>query len=219
MALDYKTVQATAASQGSEIDAYCPECGRPWGEPTPERRRPSSPLPWRAVLLGVVGMYLAITFGPHAVRDYPRAVRDQAILQTTAECLARTGGQSYCAPSTPAPDGSTDLSLLVDQSAATRRKLVADLAATGSGVVFVLAGLGAPIRRWLQGRPPRRPLSALVALWGLAEVLLALGCLLVLALHVDLVALQLSQGRPLTRAALDRAADDVLTVISVITGT
>jgi hypothetical protein len=47
---------------------------------------------------------------------------------------------------------------------------------------------------------------------------LALVCLLVLAMYLDLVALQLSLGVPLAPETLDRAADDAVTIISVATG-
>jgi hypothetical protein len=218
MALDFKTLQAITASQPPGADVCCPECGRPWSEPPPERPRPSSSFPWRAVLLGIVGLYLAITLGPRAVRDYPRALRDRAIVEATAECLARTGGQSFCAPSNVAPDGSTDLSLLVDRSAATRRELEVDLAATTTGVVFGLAGLGAPARRRLRARPHRRSLSVMVALWGLGEAVLALVCFQVMALYLEVVALRLFEGAPLPREPLDRAADAALALMATALG-
>jgi hypothetical protein len=132
MSFDYKTPQALAANHLMDADGFCPECGRPWGAPAPDPGQPKAAFPWRAVLLVVVGLALAIVFGLRAVADYPRALRDHAILQATAACLAQTGGRADCAPSNVAPDGSTDVSALVDQAAATRSAKPSRLRATSS---------------------------------------------------------------------------------------
>jgi hypothetical protein len=68
MALDYKTLQALAAAEPQEAAGHCPECGRAWGTSGPEAPHPLAPFPWRAVLLGVVGLALALTFGLRAAR-------------------------------------------------------------------------------------------------------------------------------------------------------
>jgi hypothetical protein len=56
MVVDYKTLQAIVAGQPPDTDAYCPECGRPWRDPSPERSQPVMLFPWRAVFLAVIGL-------------------------------------------------------------------------------------------------------------------------------------------------------------------
>jgi hypothetical protein len=56
-------------------------------------------------------------------------------------------------------------------------------------------------------------------IWGLAEALLALACLQVLALYTDLVIVRLSLGwPPLWWEALDSITDQVSALLSIVTG-
>src|SRR5262249_13396611 len=88
VALDYKTLQATAAGPPRRADDFCSECRRPWCAPAPDRRHPEAAFPWRAAFLVAVGLALAITFGLWASRAHQRQVaigRDLAILSTCVD--------------------------------------------------------------------------------------------------------------------------------------
>jgi hypothetical protein len=218
MAFDYGTLQAMEASEPANATSYCPECGRPWADPPPGSPRPAARFPWRAVLLVVVGLALAIIFGLRAVTDYPRALRDHAILQAVAACLAQIGGRADCAPSNVAPNGSIDVSALVDQAAAMRRKLGGDLLAAIGGAVTVLLGLWAAMSRRLRarGREAARPVTMAIA--GVGEGLAAISCPLVLALAVGLLGGASGQRLPLAGDVLDRAVGVIDALISFIAG-
>jgi hypothetical protein len=216
MAFDYKVSSATLPSCPRDADRFCPECGRPWDIPAAGSARRAAPFPWRAALLAAVGLYLGITFGLRGVGDYPRALRDQAILQATDDCLARTGGRSDCAPSNVSPDGSTDRSVLATQAATSRRKLGEDTLGTIAGVIAVFLALGA----WRGRRAERlRPAdSAASTLARVGEGLVAASCPLAVAWALVLVGAQLGRAAPLATILPDQAAAGVLAVISVVTG-
>jgi hypothetical protein len=214
MALDYQTLQEMAASQPANATSYCPECGRPWADPTTGSPQPAAWFPWRAALLVAVGLALAITFGLRAVADYPRALRDHAILQATAACLAQMGGRADCAPSYVVTlDGWTDVSALVDQAAAMRRKLAGDLLAAIGGTATVLLGLRAAMRRQFRVRSGEPARSATVAA-GVGEGFVAVGWPLVLALAVDLFGDAFGQSVPSAGDLLDRTLDGIAVLIS-----
>src|SRR5262249_29316814 len=95
MALDYKTRQAMATNEKQRADDYCPECGRPWFDPAPERPHRAS-CPWRAVLLAVVGVCVALTFGPRAARAHAFQAAAQRNVAALNLCLGGATQDSIC---------------------------------------------------------------------------------------------------------------------------
>jgi hypothetical protein len=218
MALDYKALQALAASQPRDTDGYCPECGRPWREPSPERPHPAAPSLWRAALLGVVGLALAITFGLRAWRADRLAPRDCAALPGTAWQVVATRGRTSCAAASNDLYRWTAFGITPGQSGAAGRTPRSDLPLTAGGVAIGLVGVGGLVRSRLRARAHGRAATGVLAIWAAGEALLALACLQVLALGVGLGAVRISLGLPLTGETPDRAADAVLTFLSIVAG-
>jgi hypothetical protein len=102
--------------------------------------------------------------------------------------------------------------------ATARRQLERTLIATAVGVFAFGAGLGSLARQRRRTVARHRGWPVVAAAWQISETLLVLTCLLVLALGLDLVAIQLWLSAPITRELLDRAADDALGMISLIPG-
>jgi hypothetical protein len=212
MAQDDKTLQALATSQRWHTDAYCPECGRPWHDPLPERPRGPLTLRWRAALLGVVGLFLAITFG-HRTVDLVEAGRSGCAMTQEASsgtrCLVR------------ANLGLGDkISLWASfrQSALTAGEIRRDLLATAAGVAIVLGGIGALMRPRVRARSAHEP-SLLLTAWAVGETLGVVVSLQVLALYADLVIIRLSLGWPVAwGVALDLITDQVSDLLSFVTG-
>jgi hypothetical protein len=211
MAFDYKTVQAMAASQPRDAHGYCPECGRPWRDPSPERPHPAMAVPWHPVFLAVVGLALAITFGARAARAYRLEAATRGDLASLTTCV----GRGSAAPSCPSMDDQEDW-LRVDYAneATARGQRDRALVATALG----LLALGIGLRRLARRRWPDRPASALATFGRWGESLLALTCLQVLALTLASLAVQLARGLPFAWERLDAAADGVLVVVSLLTG-
>jgi hypothetical protein len=200
VAFDYRTLQAMAASQPPDAIPYCPECGRPWEDPAPARAHPAARLPWRAALLVVVGLALAIAFALRAASVShmgPRAYDCTSRPSDTHAEVLEASGRSPCIP---------------DRAGQLQRNLLA----TAGGVAIALVGLGALARRRLRAGPRRGAASTLAAIWGAGEVLLTLACLQVLALYVGLVAVQLALEAPPTGNTLDRATDQIAALFSMI---
>jgi hypothetical protein len=191
MAFDDKTLPAMAVSQPPAGGDYCPECGRPWTDSAAGSPRPAARFPWRAVLLSLVGLCLAITFGLRAGNSQPPAA-----------CITQSDGPPVCAPI----------------SSGTTRELKRDLLATAGGVVTVLVGIGALLRPRLRARSDRRT-SVVLAVWAVGETISVVVSLQILALYAELVIVRLSQGWPLTWwEALDSITDQVSALFSIITG-
>jgi hypothetical protein len=213
MALDYRTLQETAASQPRDADGYCPECGRPWRDPSPERPHPAVPVPWHAVFLAVVGLALAVTFGVRAARAYQTQRATQRDLAVLIVCLGGVSGDLTC----PSVEDAEDWRRVdyANEDAARRQRDRA-LVATALGLLAVGVGLSGVARR---RRRPGCPRPILAAAWGLGEFLIALTCLQVLALYADLVIVRLSLGwPPAWWEALDSITDQVSALLSIITG-
>jgi hypothetical protein len=193
MALDYKTRQAMAESQPANTTSYCPECGRPWADPVPERARRATTFPWRAALLGVLGLFLAITFG-----------------QRTAVLVEAES--SVCAVTLETPSGPGCF------AHSAEGEIRSDLLGTAGGVALVLVGIGALIRPRLRARSSSGP-SFLIDVWAVGETLWVVVSLQVLALYADLVIVRLSQGWPSAWwEGLDLITDQVSTLFYFITG-
>jgi hypothetical protein len=219
MATDFKTLQAMTTTQQRPADDYCPECGRPWIDPSSERSQRATFFPWRAALFGVLGFLLAITFGHRTVglieaESYACAT----ITRQTQMCLAPSGGPACCAPANLGPGGWTALRASVGQSAMAEREIRRDLLATAGGVAIVLVGIGALLRPRLRARSSRG-MSLVLAAWPVGESLGVVVCLLILALYADLVIIRLSHGWPAAWwEALDAITDQVSGLFYVITG-
>jgi hypothetical protein len=199
MPIDYKTAQAFAAKDPSGTAPYCPECGRPWVDPAREQLQSSTPHPWRAVLLGVVGLFLAITFGLRAASFLITGPRDCTGVRQTIEFSMDSGWTADCIPDRASP-------------------LPRDLLVMASGVTIALIGFVTLARRYVWTRQNSRDPSRVATIWDVSQTMLALGCLQGLALYVDLVAGRHSLGLPLTWETLDRITDEVFALFSIITG-
>jgi hypothetical protein len=214
MALDYKTRQATATNEQQHADDYCPECGRPWHDLLAGRARPAASVSWRAALLIVVGLALAISIGSRALAAYQTRVatdRDLAVL-TLCDLMMSD-------PSCPSIQDAEDWRAVdVGNQATARRQLDRALVATAVEVLVFGAGLGSLARQRCRTVARHWGWSVVAAAWQISETLLVLIGLLVLALYLDLVAIQLSLKAPITRELLERAADDALGMISLIPG-
>jgi hypothetical protein len=191
MAFDYKTLPVIAGSQPQDGGDFCPECGRPWADSARESPQPAARFPWRAVLLGVVGLCLAITFGMRAGNSQPPAA-----------CISQSDGPPICAPI----------------NSGTTRELRRDLLVTTGGVATVLIAIGALLRPRLRARSDRRTPVALVV-WAVGETMTVVVSLQILALYVELVIVRLWQGwPPAWWAALDSITDQVSALFALITG-
>jgi hypothetical protein len=212
MALDYKALQALAARRPANAPSYCPECGRPWRDPAPVRPHPDAAFPWRAAFVAMVGLAVALTFGARAARaDQKQAAiqRDVAVLTV---CLGGVSGDLTCPTVQDAEDWRG-----IDYVHEATARLQRDRALVAAALGLLAVGVGlrrVARRRRLQDRP--RPTLATAG--GLGETLIALTCLQVLALTLDSLAGQLARGLPLTWERLDTAADAVLVVVSILTG-
>jgi hypothetical protein len=161
-------IEDLAAVEPSRAGAYCPECGRPWVASIPQLPQTHRAVPWNAVLLGGVGLTLAIFFGSRAF---------QAPQATVANFrLAVTGG------------------------------------------TIALGGIGALIRSSLKVKARSRLWVFALSIWALGEASIVVVCLLVLALVVDLVLIRLSLHLPLDQESLDRIADQVSALFSIVSG-
>jgi hypothetical protein len=220
VALDYKILPATAVRQSEDLMVACSDSGQTGMDPIPEPGYGSPPFPWRATILLVVGLALALTFGLRTWNDYPRMLRDRAVLQAATECLAQTGGRSDCVPSSVAPDGSTDfaIAVIVEQSAASQHKLGRDLLGLAGGIVILFGRFGVFACRRLRPKALWRRPSVVDAIRSVGEGLLTVTYPLILILVGDLLGAPFVQGIWLTRALLDRATDGVLAVFFLITG-
>jgi hypothetical protein len=215
MAFDYKTWQTMAASQPPETNGYCPECGRPWVERAPEHPRSASLFPWRSVILTVLGVALALTFGFRAASAYRREADIQRDFAFRSRCVSASSSALACSFF---DDEVGRLRASYRDWDAARGQRDRALAAAALGLVALAVGAEDLVRRRHPTTPPRHPLATVAVVWRIGKALLTLACFQVLALYLDLIALHLSQGGLLTQATLDRAADDALSVISIITG-
>jgi hypothetical protein len=212
MALDYKTLQVIATSQRRHADDYCPECGRPWVDPLPERPRRAASFPWRAALLGVLGLFLAITFGHRAI-DLVEAGSTGCTMTQEAST-----GTACLAPVNLGPGDGISRWASLRQSELTAGEIRRDLLATAIGAAIVLLGIGALIRPSLRARSSRGRSLALVA-WAVGETLGVVVSLQVLALYADLVILRLSLGwPPAWWVALDLITNQVSDLFSFVAG-
>jgi hypothetical protein len=202
-----------AAGRPPDADDYCPECGRPWRDLSPDRPHPAVPFPWRAALLGVVGLALAITFGVRAAGAY----QTEAAIARDLAVLTWCGGGETTAWGCPSV-GNQEAWLRMDYANhdAARRQRDRALVAAALGLLALGVGLAGVARR---RRRPDRPRPIRTAAWGLGESLLALACLQVLALFAALVLVHLALGRPPAWwEALDAITDQVSALVSVVTG-
>jgi hypothetical protein len=202
MALDYKTLQAVATNERRHADDYCPECGRLWIDPLPERSRRTTSFPWRAVLVSVFGLFLAITFGLRTGEIQSRLLNDQASVGPAHICVAQSDGPPDC------PSLMSEIT----------RELRRDLLATAGGVAIVLVGIGALIRPRLRSQSARGT-SLVLAVWAVGETLGIVVTLQVLALYADLGIIRLSLGWPSAWwESLDLITDQVSDLFSYVTG-
>jgi hypothetical protein len=212
MALDFKTLQALASSPPANATSYCPECGRPWDDPVSA----SSPLPptfpWRAALLGVLGVFLAITFGHRAVDLVEAGSTGCAMTQeasTETACLA---------PVNLGPGDGISRWASFRQSELTAGEIRRDLLATAAGVAALLLGIGALIRPRRRARSSRGPSLALAA-WAVGETLGVVVSLQILALYADFVIVRLASGWTVAWwVALDLITDQVSALFDFFTG-
>jgi hypothetical protein len=213
MALDWKTLRVLAESHPRGADDYCPECGRPWREPSPERPRPIVRFPWPAALFGLIGLSLAITFGLRSVSAYQTEARAHHCAMGLPEArgnLLSTNGQTCW----PANLGAAGWSALQE---AAGRALHQDLLATAGGAVLILLGVDAWRRACLQARRLSFVWTVAVALWSLGEGVMALVCFQILALYLDLLVVRLTLGFPFTWETLDQTTNSILNVLSTLT--
>jgi hypothetical protein len=212
MALDFKTLQALASSQPANGTSYCPECGRPWGTPLLGRAPRETTFPWRTVLLGVIGLFLAITFGQRA------AGLVDAGSPVCATTVVTPNGPVCFAPVNLGPGDGISRWASLRQSALAGREIRRDLLATAAAVAALLLGIGALIRPRLRARSSRGT-SLFLAAWAVGETLGVVLSLQILALYADLAIIRLSLGwPPAWWEALDLITDQVSDLFSFITG-
>jgi hypothetical protein len=212
MALDFKTRQAMASSQPANATSYCPECGRPWDDPLPEHPRRPTTFPWRAPLLGVLGLLLAITFGQRAVGLVEVESPPCAIT------LETPSGPVCFAPSNLGPGDRIGLRASAGQFAMAEGEIRRDLLATAAGVAIMLVGIGVLFRPRLRARSSRGR-SLVLAIWAVGETLGVVVSLQILALYADLAIIRLSSGwTPAWWVALDETTDQLSALFSMITG-
>jgi hypothetical protein len=208
MAVDDKTLPEMVAGQPPDTDAYCPQCGRPWRDPSPEYAQPVAPL------LAVIGLALAIAFGARAARAYRMELTIRSDLAALSTCPADASGPQIC-PSV----ADREEWLRVDDAnqAATRRQRDRALVGVALGGLALAVGLGSAARRHRASRR-ERPSAIVAVIWGVGAALIAGACLEVLALYAALVAVRLSPGSPLGWETLDQAADGAIALLSLVTG-
>jgi hypothetical protein len=217
MAMDYKTLQAMATNQQQHADDYCPECGRPWSDPLPEHPQRATSIPWRAALLGVLGLLLAIAFGHRTASLIEAEGYVCAIVTQTQICLVPSESVC-CATSNLGPGGWTVLWASVGESAPAGGEMRRDLLVTTGGVAIILVGIGALIRPRLRARSARRPSLVLTA-WSVGETLSVVVSLVILAHYANLLIILLSHGwPPASWETMDSITEEVSGLLHVVTG-
>ena len=214
MAFDYKVVQAMETAEPPIADGYCPECGRPWRHPSPERSRDPAPFAWHRALLIVVGLALAITFGLPAMAAYQSETATQRDVAVLTLCLDGMKSDPGC-PSVQ--DAEEWRAIDYDEATASRRQLEFTLVATILGLLALGLGAGSVVWQRRRAGTGGRGRSSAATAWRVGETALSLLCFGVLALYLDFVTLRLSPGVPLGET-LDRASGDALAIISRIAG-
>jgi hypothetical protein len=206
MALDYKQLQTSGTGQAMTTDAYCPECGRPWRDPSPVRPSSEAVFPWRAALLAVVGLALALSFGVRAARVSQTGAATQSGLAVLPWC---GGGETSALGCPPAEDQELWLRVDYANHDEVRRQQGLAFVSTVLGLLALGVGLSGVARRRQD-----RPRTLLATLGGLGESLLALTCLQILVLTLYSIAAQLSGGLPLTWETLDRATGEIVVLLA-----
>jgi hypothetical protein len=163
------------------------------------------------VLLGVLGLFLAITFGHRAVDLVEAGSTGCAMTQEAST------GTACLAPVNLGPGEGISRWASLRQSTLAGREIRRDLLATAGGVAIVLVGIGALLRPRLRARSSYGR-SLLLAAWVVGETLGVVVSLQILALYADLAIVRLSQGWPHTWNALDSITDQVSALLSMITG-
>jgi hypothetical protein len=211
MALDYKTMQTLASSQPADATSYCPECGRPWGDLLFGYPGPSTVFPWRVALLGILGLFLTITFGQRVVGLV------EAGSPVCATTLVTPNGPVCFAPSNPTSGDWITLGASLRQSTTAEGEIGRDLLATAGGVATMLVGIGALIRPRLRARSSHGT-SLVPTAWAVGETLWVVVSIQVLALYADLVIVRLSLGWPTAWwVALDSITDQVSALFDFVT--
>jgi hypothetical protein len=178
----------------------------------PEHPRRPTTFPWRAPLLGVLGLFLAITFGHRAV-DLVEAGSPPC-----AMTLATPSGPVCFASSNLGSGDRIGLRASAGQLAMAEGEIRRDLLAIAAGVAIMLGGIGALFRPRLQARSSRGP-SLVLAVWAVGEILGVVVSLQILALYADLAIIRLSSGwPPAWWVALDETTDQVSALFSFVTG-
>jgi hypothetical protein len=167
------------------------------------------------VLLGGVGLYLALVFGLRAVGAHQAGVAIQRALADPARTLLCSPADAYC---NPVDQRGEWLIGQLDRFDAARRQLRPALVAAAFGLLALLAGLGSLPRRQVLASWHGWATSLVTTVWGAGEGLTALVCLQVLESYAYVIVVLLSLGEPLTRGTLDLAADGMVAVISKIGG-
>jgi hypothetical protein len=164
-------------------------------------------------LLVAVGLALTLTFGVRAARAAQKQAAIQRDLAVLTSCLrVRVSGDSIC-PTIEDANGRRDIDV-VDEAAARGQW---DRALVVAALGLLAAGGGLCVLAWNRRRQDRSH-SPLAAVWRMGESLIALTCLQVLALVLYAITSQLSQGSTLTWERLDTVADNVLALVSLLTG-
>jgi hypothetical protein len=178
----------------------------------PERTRRPLTLPWRALLLGVLGFFLATTFGPRA------AAVVEAKSPACASTLKTVTGPICIAPANLSSGDRIGLQTKSGQLAMAVGEIRRDLLAAAAGVATMLVGIGALIRPRLRARSSHGT-SLVLTVWAVGETLGVVVALQVLALYADLVIVRLSLGWPVAWwVALDLVTDQVAALFDFFTG-
>jgi hypothetical protein len=146
MALDYRTLQAIAASESRDADGFCPECGQPIDRVIPSGcRRATSRSRWHWIV-AALGLYLAVAFGLEGwSAQRLAALRFEDLRQAAAWCTHPSGVDPRCADLAAARGLDSVLARLARYGAA-EREAQRDLAVAAVGLLTTLAGIAAVTR-------------------------------------------------------------------------
>jgi len=220
------TIPTSTTDRG---EGFCPECGQSLQLTRHPRDVPKRQTaePW---LLAIVGLYLVVVFGARSWQAHDAIAgldREIAVGRTALihDVFGASGKQAVV-------QGEAVIALQTDR-ASWQQRFARDLTGLGLGLIWLVAGAGAPIRslwrlaarRWrghadLDGPPPSRnaPGQIAASLWAMGSALAGSLFRVLLVAFGSSVAGQLIRGVPLTVDMVDQELTRTIEIVTAIRG-
>jgi hypothetical protein len=202
VALDDKTAQTMVASQPTSATPYCPECGQPVVRLTRSSSGHVTTQAWWPGVLAVLGLYLAVTFGPEASGSQRLAAARLEDLREAASWCTRSNEVDPKCSEVAAARGLDPVLAHLARYAVAEGEARRTLAVALGGVLSAVVGVAAATRSLSDASDWERP-SARVRVLRRARDILALGARalipgaqLLLAASCSLAIARLLRGSP-----------------------